>query len=277
MEPIAVPSICNLVRLLAGSVLLCTSCALAASPAQSNTAAVQSDPQAEAYVSKAIAALGGMAAWQAVGAGTAEVSISSPGAPAQTVEWADDWSLGYVRSRRSSAKAGDQATMITSKNDRTWRLGDGKVQMLPRENDIVVLAIGYPAAALMAARSRPNCSFRLGAKSPADPADLGSIPDEQSLTSECIDPLMPKGRVTLTWVFSKTSGLPQRVRIPIHALLHNTTLYETVRYTAFASTQGLLTPSKLIIVRPSGMADTLTIDNLALASTIPDSTFRVLR
>jgi hypothetical protein len=277
MESIAVPSICSLVMLLAGPVLLCTPCTFAASPAQSNTVAIQSDPQAVAYISKAIVALGGTAAWQAVGAGTAEASISSPGVPTQNVQWADDWSLGYVRSRRNSTKVGDQTAMITSKNDRTRRLANGTTQTLPRENDIVVLAIGYPAAALMATRGRPDCSFRLGAVSPANPSDPGSTSDEQTVTSECIDPLMPKGRATLTWVFSKASGLPQQVRIPIHALLQNTILYETVRFTTFANTQGLLTPSKLTIVRPSGIADSLTIDNLTLTSAIPDSTFQVSR
>lgn len=277
MESIAAPSICRLVKLIAGFAILWTPCAFAASPTQSNVAATQSDPQAVAYISRAIAALGGTAAWQAVGAGTAEVSISSPGIPAQNVHWADDWTLGYLRSRRDSTKEGDQTAVITSKNDRTRRLADGTIQSIPRENDIVVLAIGYPATALMATRSRPNCSFHLQAASPPNAFDLGSTKDGQTVTSECIDPLMPKGKATLTWIFSKTSGLPQQVRIPIHALRHNTLLYETVRYTSFANTQGLLTPSKLTIVRPSGIADLLTIDNLTLTSAIPDSTFQVSR
>jgi hypothetical protein len=252
--------------------------AQAQSPASFNSGGTpqQSDPQAVAAVETAIRAMGGRAAWRQVGGATADVAVTSKDLPVRNVTWSDDWSAGRARFRRDSAASeSTKASMIGSDAGQMHLMPDGKVKAIQRDHGITVLAVGYPAPALILSLSpKYACTFHLG--KPIDPrvplAD--SDPNEVTVTELCPDSSYPEGEATLTWVFSKTSGLPLSVELPVWGQMYHIVHTQTVSYIAFQTVSGLPVASQLQIRRVSGAIDQLTISNTAFVQGISDKTFQ---
>ena len=264
-------------RTLLGCVLiqLCTLSSTAQRPASDQAT---SDPQAVAIVNKSIAALGGVTAWQSIGAATAKVTLSSTGIPTRTVAWAADWSLGYLRSRKDSVSASGQAvTTITLRDARIDRPANGKAVYYQRENDVSALAVGYPGVALLLSLGQYHCSFYLGKVHPYDEVGRDAAEPAHRIDEDCNDPLMPTGKAHLTWMLSADTGLPIEVRFPVRGLLHNSTQYATARYAAFRQVGGVMLPENITMTRPSGTVHHLSISDVSFTSALPSDTFEYTR
>lgn len=255
--------------------LICASLIARGLFAQSATSSTSSpsDPNALAIVANALTAMGGAANWQAIGAATTEVSVSRAGVATRTVQWSDDWHLGYVLSRRDLSTAnGHKLTTISLKDHRILSSNGGKGRTIPRENDLAVLAAGDPGAALALSLKRKGCVFQVlsNSTSPNATSDAG----DKTIEEDCRDPLFPT-TAHLTWTFSASTELPTRVRLPVRLLLHSGVAYETVKFGQFVSQQNVLVPSKVSLVLPSGQSDELQFGPRSLISSLPDSTFTI--
>jgi hypothetical protein len=238
--------------------------------------AEQSDPQAVEVVEKAIRAMGGREGWKQAGGATAQAVITPKDLPARTVDWSDDWSKGRLRFRRDSAASEpSKSSLISSETSQVHLLPNGKIEPIQRDNGIVVLAIGYPAPALILSQSsKYACTFHLGR--PANPRMpiVDPNPDEVTVTERCPEPFYPKGLAILTWVFSAKSDKPASVELPTWGQMQHTIHTQTVSYAAFQTVDGLLVPSELKIQRASGAVDVLTISKTAFVQGIADETFQ---
>jgi hypothetical protein len=236
----------------------------------------QSDPQAISVVETAITAMGGRAVWLRVGGATAQAVITSKTLPARTVNWSDDWSKGRIRFRRDSA-AGEQrpSSLIGSDALQVYLKANGKAEPIQHDNGVAVLALGYPAPALILSLSpKYACTFHLG--KPINPRIplAASDPDEVTVTERCPDPFYSGGEAILTWVFSQRSGKPISVELPVWAQMHRIIRTQSVSYIAFQTVNGLLVPTQLQILRVTGAVDQLTTSNTAFVQGISDETFQ---
>jgi hypothetical protein len=243
-----------------------------------NGSASQSDPAAVAEVAKALSALGGVQAWQRIGGAAAQVSLTRADGKAETLQWSDDWHLGYVLARRDSLSGNSAGvSMITQQNGRVLVSPGGTTHTQPRENDFTLLAAGYPGAVLAQSIAAKNCSFNISPLSSIDPSPIAkaSTVGDTKIEELCYDPTMPMGKARLTWVFSKSTSLPRAVQLPVRGLLHNSVQYETVVFVSFQQIQGLIIPAKLTITRPDGTTDALSIANASFAASLPSTVFQV--
>jgi hypothetical protein len=256
-----------------GVALICASFSARAFFAQSatNTMSSQNDPLALAVVTNALTAMGGAANWQAIGAATAEVMVSRPGKQPRTIQWADDWHLGYDLSRRDTqAGSGQTITMISLKDHRLYVAG-GSPHTLPHENDIAELAVAYPAAALVLSLQRTGCIFRSLSAYVLDRPPAGT----ETIGEDCRDPFFSR-TVHLIWTFSTSTGLPSQVRLPVRLLLHSGGVaYETARFAHFASQGNLQAPTDVSLILPSGQTIELQIGPRTFTSSLPNSTFTI--
>jgi hypothetical protein len=234
-----------------------------------------SDPRAVAVIETAITALGGKATWLEVGGATAQAVIAPKDLPARKVNWSDDWSKGRVRFRRdSAASAPSQSSLIGSDASQVHMMPNGNAQPTQHDSGIVVLALGYPAPALILSSSTYACTFHLG--QPINPRAVPVDPDpnEIPITETCPDQFYPGGAARLIWIFSKTTGMPNAVELPVWGQTHLLIRNETVKYVAFSNVQGRLVPSELKIIRVGGSIDQLALSNVTFVESIPDRTFQ---
>jgi hypothetical protein len=261
------------------ALLLLMSLGHAQTPALSSSTGTsqQSDAEAVKVVEKAIHAMGGREAWRQAGGATAQAVITSKNdLPAHTVNWSDDWAKGRVRFRRDSAASEpSKSSLISSETSQVHLMPNGKIGPIQRDNGIAVLAIGYPAPALILSLSpKYLCTFHLG--KPVNPRmpSVDSDPDEVAVTERCPEVFYPGGAAVLTWVFSKANGMPTSVELPIWMQTHHAIRTQTISYLAFQTVDNLLVPSQLQIRRVSGAVDQLTISKTAFVQGISDETFK---
>jgi hypothetical protein len=235
-----------------------------------------SDPAALSTVGLAIAALGGQSLWQQVGGATAQATFTPVSGAQYSVSWSDDWSTGQVRFRRDTTfSAGNHSSLLGSSASQVILFPTGKTVPLHHDDGIAVLAIAYPAAALILSKSSQfSCTFHLG-----DVSDPGFGPKDTStdgvmITEFCPDHFYPGGQAPLVWKFS-SDGLPLSVRLPIWGQNEGTLHTETISYIAFQNVDGVLTPAQLQIRRVSGVLDTLSISKTTLVSGLPSSIFQI--
>lgn len=241
-----------------------------------NAVPQSSDPGAIATIQTAIKALGGQSAWQQAGGATATVVISPTGFSSRTLKWTDDWSTGRVRFRRDKTETGaTPSSMIGTDKEQILVLSNGKTVPLRQGNGIAVLALSYPAAALLLSQSpKYNCSFHNGkTENLRVPIDSDSI-DKVVLTERCPDPSYPDGTATLIWTFSKTTGMPQSVETPIWGQTRFLLRTEAVSFVAYQTVDGLVVPSEVTIRRVSGSVDQLTISKTTFVQSVPDTAFQ---
>jgi hypothetical protein len=236
-----------------------------------------SDPVAMTIINQAIITLGGRALWMQFGGATAQALISHPGGSSESVGWSDDWSTGQVRFRRDrSSKDNRTFSLISSDAFQTRLLPDGKAVRTFHDNDIAALAIGYPGAALaLSLTSRYTCTFNFGQLAGPRFEVFTQSPNSVLITEFCLDPLYPNGEVPLVWEFPKSGGAPLAVALPIWGIMSHTLRAQTIMFTAFQRTNGLVIPSQLQIRRPSGVVDSVTISGTTLSSQLPTSLFAV--
>jgi hypothetical protein len=232
----------------------------------------QSDAAAIAKVQRAIAAMGGEAAWSVVGAATAKMQSSNKDLPTQHVNWSDDWSSGYNRYRRDSTDQSSsvQATVATQTTG-MLRLPNGTLKQIPIGNDIAVLAVGYPAVALALSLHRADCSITSRQYLPLTGGVITS--DRVVILERCTGMPYPGYPTELTWTFSTTTGLPLHVLIPFQAVPGGRQLMKRVEYTTFQSNHGLLSPSALSITKPNGRVDDVLLTSTTLLPSLPNQTF----
>jgi len=246
------------------------------SNAGNSQASASSDPKAVAVVEAAITAMGGRPAWQEVGGATAQAVITPKNTPAHTVNWSDDWSKGRVRFRRDAAASEPHpSSLIGSDASQVHMVPNGGLESIRHDNGIAVLALSYPAPALiLSLSSKYACTFHLGKTANPRVVPVNPDPDEVTVTEQCPDPFYPGGAAILTWVFSKGSGAPKAIEIPVWGQTHQLIRTQTVSYVAFQEVQGKLVPSQLQIRRVAGRVDQLTISNTIFVQSISDKTFQ---
>ncbi len=254
--------------------VLCATLSVSTTSAQT---AVQSGPAkndagAVAVVEKALQALGGRGNWQNIGAASASVTESLPDGKSVVVQWADDWHSDHVLWRRdASGPTGQPITRIADQSSHT-RTADGKTRSLPREEDIAVLAVGYPAAALMLSLRRNDCALSIVPTHPNAGTDNSPDSNGPVVAEDCHAPEFPS-TVRILWQFSPATGLPTRVRLPIRDSLHNVIVYQIVQFKAFSQQGRLVVPSSVTTGLSGGRIETLAISNWAFTSSLPLSTF----
>lgn len=261
--------VCAVFAALALVALLFTADRIWAQASTSSTSA-QSDPTALAVITKSLTAMGGETNWQRIGAATTVVSVSRPGVTARIIQWADDWHLGYDLSRRDSHGAnGQTTTMISLKDHRIYRAG-GSPHTLPHENDLAVLAVGYPAAALTLSLQRSGCVFHS-----VSAYDLGHPAAGTETVDEDCNDLFFATTAHLIWTFSTSTGLPTQVRLPVRLLVHNGVAYETAQFTQFANEGNVQAPSEVTLALPSGQTIEFQLGPRSFTSSLPTSTFSI--
>jgi hypothetical protein len=239
------------------------------------TSRAKSDPQAVAVVEGAIAAMGGRSVWQEVGGATAHAVITPKYTPVRAVTWSDDWSKGRVRFRRdSAANESSKSSLIGSDASQVHLTPNGKNEFIPHDNGIAVLALSYPAPALILSLSKYQCTFHLGKTANRRIVPKDEDPSEVTVTERCPDPFYPGGAAILTWVFSKGSRTPKSVELPIWGISNHLIRTQTVSYIAFQNVQGRLVPSQLEIRRVTGAVDQLSVSDTVFVQSISDQTFK---
>jgi hypothetical protein len=233
-----------------------------------------SDPQALELVRSAITAMGGAEAWKDIGAATAEVTISRPGGPTNIIKWSDDWHAASIMSRRDALVAGGKE--ITSvKGERSREISaPGKTRKLPAEEEITVLAVGYPAAALMLSLRRSDCLLHVMPAPNSQQAASASKASMNVIAEDCHAAGYPKG-VRILWAFSSSSSLPMWAKLPIRDALRNIVSYETARFDTYSQSSNVTLPSTVTIFRPSGASDKLEISKWSFKPSLPSQTFRL--
>lgn len=237
--------------------------------------AIQSDAAAITTIQRAIAAMGGQAAWESVGAATAQLEVSSKGLPTRHVNWSDDWSSGYDRTRRDAADQSQSQATVATRTSRTLRLPNGTLKQLPTTNDIAVLAVGYPAVALSLSLLRADCAISTGQGVPT-PSGAG-VTDQVIVIVRCTGAPYPGHRTELTWTFSSTTGLPLQVLIPIGPVTVIHPLKEQVEFTSFQSNHGLLSSSEITKTMPDGHVDHIHLTLTTFSSSLSDQTFDITK
>jgi hypothetical protein len=220
-------------------------------------------------VKQAIATMGGEANWASVGAATSEAEIAVGSTTiSRQAEWSDDWSSGHGQFLRSARDSVGNAKAVGKAGSRTLKSADGHVKSVPLENDIAVLAVGYPAAALLVSLHRTECRFVVREPS-------GEARTEQERVYEvCADPSYSNGQVQFEWIFSRSTGLPISLVRPVRELLRGGTSREQVDYTEYQTVQGLRTPVSLAIHRPGGSTDAISLSSTRFLSSLPSETFQ---
>lgn len=235
-----------------------------------------SDPQAIATMRRLVESMGGAAAWQTVGAAKVDIIAPLPGNPQRVIHWTDDWSNTSVLAKRDLVNSADShKTMVTSGDIQTHFQADGTHKEYPRDPDVALLAVGYPAVALLRSLHLPNCVFSsaptLSGRWPRPP--LTQTKDESVIYEQCIEPLYPDGRFDIAWIVSADASGLRGVWLPVRGMLDNTVMFEQVRFTEFQSVDNLLTPKTISITRPNGRVDTLHIDRPTFTSKLTTSDF----
>jgi hypothetical protein len=213
--------------------------------------------------------------WQQYGAATAQVVVTSLNLPDRSIQWSDDWSQPHERFRRDPVdSSGPQISVIGSAMEEGHVLPNGTKTSMRRDNDIVVLAPGYPAPALMLSLSKHQCIFHTGKDLDPRMPPPGADSDDVAVTENCPDPLYPGSSISLTWTFSRTSGLPKSVELPMWSQMYYLVRPETVTYQQFMLLQGCLVPAALTIRRVTGVTEVLTVNHNHLLSSLPEQTFQ---
>jgi hypothetical protein len=225
------------------------------------------DPEALKVVDHAIEVMGGKAAWSQSGAAVAEAAISLGAFPSERIEWEDDWSSGHPKFRRSSADRPKGSAIVGNEHQRMVRSADGRTRSIPAESNLAALALGYPAPALAIGLQRPNCRF-------SSPTVTGPGGDT-SISEECAGSASSGPPVLLQWEFSRTTGLPTKLRRPVRDMLTGRRLWETVLYVAFQTIDGLSVPTELIVIKPNGTKEPIRVSETKFSNALPEATFNV--
>jgi hypothetical protein len=265
--------------LLVACVLLCTNtlCQQISISANSGVSSVSrsltpaNDPRAIALMQRVLRVIGGNGAWRVVGAATTNVTVTLPNGTQRRVHWADDWSATSVRSRRDDGPY----TMIKSGNYLSLVLPNGTRKVIPKDPDVLLLAVGYPGVAILRSLQRPNCTFSTKNIYPGlwPRPPLTENQDEAVIYEQCIEPLFPSGRCNIAWIVSADTAQLRGAWLPIRALLNDSISYEQVRYDTFQPIGNLLSPSKITITRPNGHIDTLIMEPPTFSSQLQPSVF----
>jgi len=118
------------------------------------------DPAAVTLMQQVLSSLGGARAWQAVGAATSNVTVPLPDGTQRKIRWTDDWSGSSVLSRRDAIDSMQGSnTVITSGQSQIHSQSSGTQKHYPRDPDLVLLAVGYPGAAIARSLQRQDCTF----------------------------------------------------------------------------------------------------------------------
>ena len=234
------------------------------------------DPAAVTLMQQVLSSLGGARAWQAVGAATSNVTVPLPDGTQRKIRWADDWSGSSVLSRRDAVDSMQGSnTVITSGQSQIHSQSSGTQKHYPRDPDLVLLAVGYPGAAILRSLQHPNCTFssKLTLTGRWPRAQLTQNQDETVVYEQCIEPQYPDGRCDIAWIVSADTATLRGVWLPVRGMLDNSVIYEQVRFTKFHPAGDLLVPSNIAITRPNGRVDTLTVDSPTFTSHLPLSQF----
>jgi hypothetical protein len=234
------------------------------------------DPDAIALMQRVLNTMGGADAWRSVGAATATVTWTMPGGTEKQIHWADDWSGPSTLSRREAVGApSGSSKVITSGHFQSHIKANGTQKQYPSDPDLVILAVGYPGAAIHRSLQRPNCTFATQNKPlgrwPRPP--LTGNQDETIVYEQCIEPFFPDGRCDIAWIVSADAAQLLGAWLPVRGMLDNTITYELVRYDRFQAVGRLSAPSNITITRPTGRVDRLTVDSHAFSSQLPTSVF----
>lgn len=235
-----------------------------------------SEPDAIALMQRILSTMGGAGAWRTVGAATADVTLSLPNGKHRRVHWADDWSGPSTLSRREAAGSpSGSSKVITSGHFQSHLQSNGTQKQYPRDPDLVILAVGYPGAAIHRSLQSPNCTFSVQniplGRWPRPP--LTGNQDETIVYEQCIEPLFPDGRCDIAWIVSADTAQLRGVWLPVRGMLDNSITYEQVRYDKFQTVGRLSAPSNITITRPTGRVDRLIVDSHAFSSQLPPSVF----
>jgi hypothetical protein len=166
-------------------------------------------------------------------------------------------------------------TVISSGQFQFHRQADGTQKRYPKDPDIVILAVGYPGAAIHRSLQHPNCTF----SSKFTPTGrwptslLTENADETIVYEQCVEPSFTDGRCNIAWIVAADTAQLRGVWLPVRGLLNNAIFYEQVRYEDFQSVGNLSVPHKIKITRPNGRVDSLIVDSPAFSSQLPPSAF----
>jgi hypothetical protein len=248
----------------------------AQSPAtKSRVDAASIDQTTLALLERALANSGGEA-WNMVGAATTDVTVPLHDGSQSQIHWADDWSGSSVISRREviGGSHGRNLMITSARIQSHWR-DNGTSTQYPGDSDPVILAVGYPAAALFRSLQDQRCKFFTSqhpqGRWPAPP--LTKDENEIPVYQQCLDPGAPDGYVDIAWIIDKSTATLRGAWLPIRGMVTNRVLYEQVQFVSFQTVGDLLVPRRVLITRPTGRTDTLVLDSPHFSPQLPPSTF----
>jgi hypothetical protein len=235
----------------------------------------EGDKPTQDIVARAIEAMGGDA-WHEVGAATAHVRLSYLGATVDA-DWADDWTAAAPRSRRAPHGGAPGEVFLTDGSRHTRKKGEGHIEFLPPDNQIVILAASYPAAALLQSLHTATCNLSLEQLQSlgADQIEYGMDPAQiVRVEQQCSDPMMPRGKIQLDWLFSLSTGLPIGVRLPVRRGPQNLA-FEVLKFQEFTRVKGLNIPSSISKRKPEGQLVEMQVSEIQLLPNLPIGMFEV--
>ena len=214
------------------------------------------DTAAITLMHQVLSSLGGVRAWQAVGAATSDVTVPLPDGTQRKFVGTDDWSGFSVLSRRDAVDSTQGSnTVITSSQSQIHAQPSGTQKQYPRDPDLVLLAVGYPGAAILRSLQHPNCTFssKLTLTGRWPRAPLTRNQDETVVYEQCIEPQYPDGRCDIAWIVSADTATLRGVWLPV-VECWTTRSYTTGSLHQIPASGDLLVPSNIAITRPMGVS-----------------------
>ena len=219
-----------------------SSSASASPPASSSSGSSASSAPANgtALLEKALAAMGGSAAWSAVHAADLSGTLQVAGnAQPTAINWIEDWSTGtllYSRTTGSKVDKYDGQTPVTTPVN-------GKQTTVPQLDPAATLALHLPGAALAWTLNHSGYLVTIN-------------PDKSTQALTCIAISASKiglAEAFLEWYINPGTGMPDHVRIRMqNLLLPARGFWVTVSFQAFTNQNGLMNPSTVLFqARPS--------------------------
>ena len=270
--------------LLVACVSVCTSTfclqlsaqANSGTPSASGSSTAAGDSEAIALMQRVLSTMGGAGGWQSVGAATTTMTRTMPDGTQRKIHWVDYWSASSMLSRRGASDSpSGPNTVISSGQFQSHRQADGPQKWYPKDPDLVLLAVGYPGAAIHRSLERPNCTFSSkiipSGRWPSSP--LSENADETIIYEQCVGSSFTDARCNIAWIIAAGTAQLRGVWLPVRGLLHNSVAFEQVRYEDFQQVGNLKVPHRIEITRPTGRVDSLIVDSPAFSSRLPQSAF----
>jgi len=243
-------------KLLCSAILVGLAATFAVGQAQS---AASSDPNAVAFIDRALEALGGARAWRSLGAARLEGSIQEATAEAgkgYRFVSQHDWNSGQFQSRHDWTDEKGQPAQTYDPDQIHTRAQLAATQGLLRDPGSDAHTAFLPGALLSVIRNGKKYRISFPGHSSWLPAGQQQIDVYRVDDKDALHP-------NQVWIFSVETGLPLKTKVAVPGR-YGIPLYKTITFNGFQTVKGLVLPKTISVAYPDRVRQVLTFDTIHL-------------